>query len=158
MTVLIGFRFPDWLLDMSDKCCLSSQGKDQGLWCPVFSACRAWIHWAGGGGGSKREKTPPAGNRMHMALRRMTGWIQEMERKGEEGDILDHSCVQIEKFLFWSAERHFVVLSPDHKEAEEQLAAARVKCGCGGDSSFCFHARETWRMKIKSSSYLLISS
>lgn len=58
---------------------------------------------AGGGGKkkkSKREKTPPAGNRMHMALRRMTGWIQEMERKGEEGDILDHSCVQIEKFLF----------------------------------------------------------
>lgn len=49
---------------------------------------------------SKREKTLPAGNRLHMALRRMGGWIQEMERKGEEGDILDHSCVPIEKFLF----------------------------------------------------------
>lgn len=86
---------------------------------------------------------------MHMALRRMAGWIQEMERKGEEGDIFDHSCVPIEKFLL-KTQSHFVVLSPDHKEAEKQFAAARVKCGCVGDScnqhfsylqsSFCFHA------------------
>lgn len=34
---------------------------------------------------SKREKTLP-GNRMHMAQRRMTSWIQEMER-GEEAEI-----------------------------------------------------------------------
>lgn len=36
-----------------------------------------------------------------MSLRRMTGWIQEMERKRGAGDILDRSCVRIEKkFLF----------------------------------------------------------
>lgn len=34
---------------------------------------------------------------MHMALRRMVGWIQEMEREEEEEVILDHSCVRIEK-------------------------------------------------------------
>lgn len=28
----------------------------------------------------------------------------------------------------------FVDLSPDHKKAEELLAIARVKCGCGGNS------------------------
>lgn len=90
-----------------------------------------------------------------MALRRMTGWIQEMERKRGEGDILDRSCVRIEKkFLFWSAETHFVVLSPARKRAEGQFAAARVKSGCVGDSCnrphsylqslFCLFERTQW--------------
>lgn len=48
----------------------------------------------GGGGRQDRTKTSAAGNRMHMALRRMNGWIQEMERKRGEGDIPDHSCAQ----------------------------------------------------------------
>lgn len=48
----------------------------------------------------KTEKTQPAGNRMHMAPRRMTGWIQEMGRKAEEGEVLDRSCARIKKFLF----------------------------------------------------------
>lgn len=61
----------------------------------LCSPCRAWIHREEKK--SKREKTPPAGNRMHMALRRMVGWIQEMEREEEEEVILDHSCVRIEK-------------------------------------------------------------
>lgn len=70
---------------------------------------------------------------MHMALRRMTGWIQEMERTAEEGDILEDSCALIEKNT--GAQRDiFVDLSPDHKEAEELFAIARVKCGCGGNS------------------------
>lgn len=59
----------------------------------------AWLldvsEW--GGGGLNWEKTAPTGNRMHMALRRMAGYIQEMERKGEEGGISDRSCVLIEK-------------------------------------------------------------
>lgn len=37
---------------------------------------------------------------MHMAPRRITGWIQEMGRKAEEGEVLDRSCVRIKKFLF----------------------------------------------------------
>lgn len=56
-----------------------------------------------GGGAEKKiktEKKQPAGNRMHMAPRRMTGWIQEMGRKAEEGEVLDRSCARIKKFLF----------------------------------------------------------
>lgn len=61
-------------------------------------------HKIGRGGGLKKkiktEKKQPAGNRMHMAPRRMTGWIQEMGRKAEEGEVLDRSCARIKKFLF----------------------------------------------------------
>lgn len=72
---------------------------------------------------------------MHMAQRRMAGWMQEMEREGEEGEILDHSCVRIEKKSCFEAQRNILLFfPPDRKEAEEQFATARVKCGCGGDS------------------------
>lgn len=90
ITVLMGFTFPYWLrlVDTSDECCFS-QGKDEGQQCPDTRR--------EGEKNVNGKKTAPAGNRMHMALRRMAGWIQEMERKGEEGDLSAHSCVQIEK-------------------------------------------------------------
>lgn len=59
------------------------------------------------------------------------------EREGEEGEILHHSCVRIEKkkILFWSTDKRFVALSAGRKEVEGQLATAGVKCSCGGDSN-----------------------
>lgn len=82
-------------------------------------------------GGSNRAKTSAAGNRMHMALRGMNGWIQEMERKRREvGYSRSQLCANWKKkTLFWSAERHSVVLSPARWRAGGQCAAARVKRG-----------------------------
>lgn len=53
---------------------------------------------------------------MHMALRRMAAWIQEMEKEGEEADFGSqlHSAA---KSLFSTKDRHLVVFSWDHEKA-----------------------------------------
>lgn len=87
---------------------------------------------------------------MHMALRRMNGWIQEMERKRSEGDILDRSCVQIEKKkCCFEARRDMLLFFPLPVKGREGSALQRglrgvvsvtAAVGHAGhlQASFCF--------------------
>lgn len=69
------------------------------------------------------EKTSPAGNRMHMVQRRMTVWIQEMER-GEEAEILDRSCVLKNACFQAQGDILFIFLETTKKQKWHR--------GCGG--------------------------
>lgn len=141
------------------------------VWFPVFSSCtkiKVWGSSGGGGGGQtgQKHRQQATGCTWHSEE-----WMAGSRKwRGKEGkwDILDHSCVQIEKkkTLFWSAERHSVVLSPARWRAGGQCAAARVKRGrvsysCSQPRShlqalFCFWQNamkwkpNSWSLQIKS--------
>lgn len=47
---------------------------------------------------------------MHMALRRMAGWMQEMEREGEEGEIFGSQLCSDRKNSRLEAQKDILLL------------------------------------------------